>query len=170
MNYKLLHHLQERVSLTNLEKELIESYVSTVMLKKKEHLLREGNLCKEMYFVESGLLRLYCTKGNGMEQTTQFVEKNLWVTDYAAFYGQAESSYSIQALENTVVNRINRNDYNLLQKAIPKFGNYFSIVFQRTCATFKREINIYSQILVNLFIITFVKIYQILFSEFRNIC
>lgn len=137
MKQNIFLHIEQSIYLTDAEQALVNEHLSTIILKKKEHLLEEGNICKDIYFVESGLLRLYCTKENGAEQTTQFGLENRWITDYAAFYKQSATSFSIQALEHSVVNSINRDDYYRLLKDIPILSYYFSFIFQKACASFQ---------------------------------
>ncbi|MFD0992554.1 Crp/Fnr family transcriptional regulator [Tenacibaculum geojense] len=71
--------------------------------KKKDIILNEGDICRDVLFVEKGLLRIYFTDINGDEKTFHFALENTFATDYESFLRKASSNYSIQALEDTTV-------------------------------------------------------------------
>ena len=78
-------------------------------LKKKEILLHADTICKNIYFVNSGLLRIYFTDNNGRESSFHFVPEHDFATDYESFLQQTPSKYFIQALEDTQVVIISNN-------------------------------------------------------------
>lgn len=137
MNYQIFTHIQKTVSLTKVEQEIIESQLNRIIVKKKGHFLEEGKICKSIFFVESGLVRMYCVTEKGHEQTTQFGIQNWWLTDYAAFHTQKASNFSMQALEASVIFSIDHNNYKALLEKVPKLQGYFNLIFQRTCAAFQ---------------------------------
>lgn len=71
--------------------------------KKKEILLHADTICKNIYFVNSGLLRMYFTDNNGRESSFHFVPEHDFATDYESFLQHTPSKYYIQALEDTQV-------------------------------------------------------------------
>ncbi|WP_316931366.1 hypothetical protein [Chryseobacterium sp. P1-3] len=46
-------------------------------MKKKQNLMLEGEICKNMYFVVEGCLRKYFINERGVEHTTQFAIEKL---------------------------------------------------------------------------------------------
>jgi CRP-like cAMP-binding protein len=52
-------HILEKVSLTYKEKELLKTYFTFAKLRKKQFLLKEGEVCNYLSFVEKGLLKSY---------------------------------------------------------------------------------------------------------------
>lgn len=71
--------------------------------KKQEHLLFPNEVCKYIYFVNAGLLRLYFADADANEHTFHFSLENSFAADYESFLSNTPSSYGIQALENTQV-------------------------------------------------------------------
>jgi CRP-like cAMP-binding protein len=82
---------------------LYSSMLGTKEFKKKDILLREGSACREVFFVNSGLLRVFFVDNEGEEKTFHFAPENTFATDYKSFLKEVPSNYSIQALEDTQV-------------------------------------------------------------------
>ena len=68
------------------------NYSSMFKIKKKEIILHEGNICKDVFFINKG-----------EEKTFHFAIENTFATDYKSFLKRIPSSYSMQALEDTQV-------------------------------------------------------------------
>lgn len=69
--------------------------------KKNEIVLNLGEVCRDIFFVNNGLLRVYFADKNGKEHTFHFTQENNFVTDYESFLKGTKSNYSIQAIEDT---------------------------------------------------------------------
>ncbi|MEN8120404.1 MAG: Crp/Fnr family transcriptional regulator [Bacteroidota bacterium] len=72
-------------------------------IKKKERILNEGSICRDVFFVDRGLLRIYFTDNKGEEKNFHFALENTFATDYESFLKNIPSNYSIQALEDTTL-------------------------------------------------------------------
>ncbi|HEV2479704.1 MAG TPA: Crp/Fnr family transcriptional regulator [Puia sp.] len=69
--------------------------------KKGAHLLARGEICRNIIFIESGLVRYYVDK-DGEDQTNYFNKEGEFVCVYTSFLPQHPSGISIQALEDCV--------------------------------------------------------------------
>ncbi len=77
-------------------------------------LLPEGKICRHLYFLESGLLRFAFLK-DGNEVTKFFTESPYVFTSQQSFSQQRPALEGIQAIEDSVVWRMQRDDaYRLL--------------------------------------------------------
>ncbi len=108
-------------------------------LKKKERLIREGETCSFIGFLESGVLRSFILK-DGDEFNVDFYLPGSVVSSYTSFLMQVPSVGYIEALGNAVVHTLSLNDYNQLLKsntAYYKLGKFISdTLFIKKC---KRE-------------------------------
>ncbi|TXD51980.1 MULTISPECIES: Crp/Fnr family transcriptional regulator [unclassified Polaribacter] len=91
------------IEISNEEWVNYSSMFKTKEIKKKEIILQEGNICKDVFFINKGVLRFYFVDNNGEEKTFHFAIENTFATDYKSFLKQIPSNYSIQALEDTQV-------------------------------------------------------------------
>lgn len=102
--------IQQYLNLNLLEWKLVESKLQIKIIKKGETILHQGDVCHNLYFINSGLARGYIIDENGKDFTWSiyFNDKNahmtnLFVTDYESFLHQKGSRIHIEALEETEV-------------------------------------------------------------------
>jgi len=127
-------HIRRYVDLTQSDVEIVESYFKPLELKRREHLISEGQVCTSNFFVEKGCIRMYYVNEKLIEQTTQFALETWWLSDYFSFAKQLSSQYFIQAVEKSTVLAI---DYQLQDKLfieVPQMERYFRIIMQRALA------------------------------------
>ncbi|MDJ1472347.1 Crp/Fnr family transcriptional regulator [Cytophagaceae bacterium DM2B3-1] len=134
MDHLLLCHITKNVALSVEESEKILSYFNYHEYGKKEHLVLEGQPCKQLYFVIKGSLRMYFTDEKGMEQTIQFAIENWWMTDLMAFQRGGLSEFSIQTIEKTQIMQIQQETLEKLLLEVPQLERYFKNIYQRAYA------------------------------------
>lgn len=77
--------------------------------KKKDIILKEGEVDDYLTFIEDGAARLFFVKQN-KELTTRFVFKYQYLTSYDSFLQRSPSRCTVQALTDMVVWRIHYDD------------------------------------------------------------
>ncbi|MBP1224648.1 Crp/Fnr family transcriptional regulator [Flavobacterium sp. 1355] len=133
MMYKsLFDHIEKFVTLESSEIDILESCLSTFTIKKKEHVLQEGQVCNTLYFIIKGCMRQYIINSKGTEQTLQFGIENWWITDYLSYHNHTPSHFYIQAVENSEVIAIEKSSLETILLQIPKLERYFRIVSQKS--------------------------------------
>ncbi|OXA77362.1 cAMP-binding domain of CRP or a regulatory subunit of cAMP-dependent protein kinases [Flavobacterium aquidurense] len=140
MRTALLQHIQKFISLEPSEIDIIESCISLSKIKKKEHILKEGQVCNTMYFIVNGCIRQYIINSKGAEQTLQFGIENWWITDQLSYHNHIPSHFYIQAVENTEVIAIEKPILESLLVEIPKLERYFRIVSQKSFGAMQMRI------------------------------
>ncbi|MBZ4043304.1 Crp/Fnr family transcriptional regulator [Flavobacterium hibisci] len=128
----LLNHIEKFVILNSDEIDILESSLILSKVKKKEHLLQEGQICSTMYFVTKGCMRQYIINPKGTEQTLQFAIENWWITDYLSYHNNSPSHFYIQTVENCEIIALEKNILESLIIQIPKLERYFRIVSQKS--------------------------------------
>lgn len=102
--FKNIHQvISSHIQVSDEEWAYYSSLLEVKVFKKKTMLLSEGTICKEVFFVNSGLLRIYFVDNNGEEKTFHFALEKTFATDYKSFLKGIPSNYSIQAMEDTEV-------------------------------------------------------------------
>jgi CRP-like cAMP-binding protein len=91
----------------------IDSIIRFKTIKRKELLLREGQVCKYIFFVEKGLLRSYYYDEES-EITTWFMKENDFVISVKSFFLQEKSVEFIQAIEDCSLYYISYEELNKL--------------------------------------------------------
>jgi CRP/FNR family transcriptional regulator, anaerobic regulatory protein len=84
--------------LTDDDCNLFEPLLKKTVIENKQIILSEGQVCREMGFINYGAFRLYYLS-DGKEINTHFCFENEFVMDYDSFLAQKPSRYYIQAIE-----------------------------------------------------------------------
>jgi len=130
----LLVHIRKFVSLSEEEEEILSPYLKEKSLKKKDYLLKEGQICMANHFVAKGCLRMFYITEEGNEQMIQFAIDNWWMTDYMSFDSQKPSQFNIQAVENSEIIFLEKKTLEELFTRLPKLERYFRIIVQKAYA------------------------------------
>jgi CRP-like cAMP-binding protein len=101
--------LSSIIEIDDNEWEYFSKKLEVKEFKKKELLLHADGICRDVYFVNSGLIRIFFTDKNGRESTFHFAQEYDLATDYESFLQHTPSKYYIQALEDTQVVIISHN-------------------------------------------------------------
>lgn len=141
MSNAILNHIQKFVPLEDSEIDLLESSLTISQIKKKDHVLQEGEICNTMYFVVKGCMRQYIINSRGSEQTLQFGIENWWITDYLSYHNHTPSLFYLQAVETSDVIAIEKSVLESLLIQIPKLEKYFRIIAQRAFGAAQMRIN-----------------------------
>ncbi|WP_289057051.1 Crp/Fnr family transcriptional regulator [uncultured Flavobacterium sp.] len=136
----LFDHIEKFITLEPSEIDKLESYLEISNIKKKAHILTEGQICNTMYFVVKGCMRQYIINPKGTEQTLQFAIENWWITDYLSYHNHIPSSFYLQAVENSEVIAIDKNLLEALLLEIPNLERYFRIVTQKSFGAMQMRI------------------------------
>lgn len=131
-----------------LEDEAFEHFYQLLdirRLKRKEFLLREGEVCKEAYFVVQGLIR-YFHVVDGEEITGQFFFEDAWYSDYESFLTGAPSEQYIQALEKTEVAALSKFNLNRLFQELPQFERFGRIMAEQAFIGLRRRMESYAHL------------------------
>jgi len=127
-------HINNYVPLNEGDMAIISQYTKPVTVGKKEFLLKEGQLCRNNYFVEKGCLRMFFIDQKGTEQITQFAIENWWLSDYMSFTLQKPSQFCIQTIEASALIAIDHLAQEQLLQQLPKLERYFRLILQRAYA------------------------------------
>jgi CRP-like cAMP-binding protein len=131
----LFSHIQNKVDVTHEQKCELQSFFNLKKLRKKQYLLQEGDVCKHLSFVSKGLLKSYFLDEKGSEHINMFAFEGWWISDFNSFINQDKAVLSIDAIEDTELLMINREDYENLMIKIPVMDRYFRILYQNSLIT-----------------------------------
>lgn len=131
----LISHIQEKVAITTAEIELLKSFFSQKKLNKKEYLLQEGQICKDLTFVSKGILKSYILDDKGNERINLFAFEGWWISDFNSFLNEEKAYLSIDAIEESELLTISRENYEALTLKIPIMDRYFRILYQNSLVT-----------------------------------
>lgn len=120
---KLKKMLIEKVPLNDQELELIDIYFEEITIKKKIFLLQDNKVCDFIAFIASGAIRHYHVK-DGVEKTCDISFKDSWVTDFQSFTYDIVGKMNLQAMEETTVYLIRKQNLYNLYKECSKYETF----------------------------------------------
>jgi CRP-like cAMP-binding protein len=111
-----------------------------IKIKKGKHLLKPGNDCNYLAFIQKGLFRVYYHDIKGKEITTWFSSTEMVITDLLGLYTTGKAQFYVEALEDSLLYKITKNDLEELYEKFPvyqQFGRKFAeealtMLMQRT--------------------------------------
>ncbi|PBQ34611.1 hypothetical protein CNR22_23480 [Sphingobacteriaceae bacterium] len=135
MDYQLLlQSVSKHISLTKNEEESFTALFQEKKLKKKQFLVHENEFNKFTAFVTKGCLRSYSVDRNGFEHIIQFAPPGWWIADMASVISNQPGKLNIDALEETTMLILTREDQLQLFEKIPKFERFFRIITENSIA------------------------------------
>lgn len=140
MSDLLLANIAKHISLNDKEKQLFLSYLSTKKIRKRQYLVQEGEQSKYSAFVLSGCLRSYFIDANGFEHILQFAIEDWWIADMMSITTQKPGNLAIDALEDSEVLLLSRENQIKLFDECPKFERYFRIITENGMVSFQRRV------------------------------
>ena len=120
---RLKTYCRNTVPLTDEELKLIDKYFEVKDLKKKDFLLKDGKICNFIGFIADGAIRHFHVK-DGVEKTCDISFEISWVTDYQSFTQSTSCIMNLQAMENTVVFVISKENLYKLYTECNKFETF----------------------------------------------
>jgi CRP-like cAMP-binding protein len=93
-------------SITHLPEEEWDHFLSIVSVRyasKCDYLLKQGDVCRHIYYMLSGGVRVFYETDSGKEVISNFLFENNVVTSYASFFTRTPSLESIRVIENAEI-------------------------------------------------------------------
>ena len=126
----ILANVAKHISLTDDEKGYFISFLTQTEVSKKKNILKEGQICKTINFVHSGMLRAFYVDKDGKESTIMFAVADWWITDMYCFINQLPAMLNIETINTSIILQLQKSDLEKLYSKIPKFEKFFRILMQ----------------------------------------
>lgn len=137
----ILDNINRHIQLDKTETDFFLSLLQTIKLKRKEFLLKQGDICRTENFIIKGCLRTYTIDDNGFEHIVMFGIEDWWVGDLFSFLTTSPSTYFIDALEDTEILQISKVNLDKLFERVPKFERFFRLILQNAFIAQQQRIN-----------------------------
>ncbi|MGN6477005.1 MAG: Crp/Fnr family transcriptional regulator [Flavipsychrobacter sp.] len=84
----------------------------------KTILLREGEVARKLFFIESGCMRIWFND-DGRDITMQFFFEGSCVASYESLRTGQPGLYTLETLEPCIVHEIDKDDFDRMEKEVP---------------------------------------------------
>ena len=126
----ILSNINRHISLNKEETDYFISLLEFKRLVKKDCLLKEGQNCKTISYVHSGALRAFHQNKEGKESTIMFAAADWWITDMYCFINQKPAMMYIEAIEDSCIFQLTKENFDQLLRSVTKFEKFFRILMQ----------------------------------------
>lgn len=136
----LIDYFNQRIPLNAEERLLVTELFKPRLYRKKQYVLQAGDHCTHFNFVVRGCLRMYKVDEKGHTHIIQFAAENWWINDIGSFHKKQPSELNIDALEDTMLLQITREDLVTLYTNAPKFDRIFRVLLENSFITLQNRL------------------------------
>jgi len=137
----IIKNISQHIQLDDGEADYFLSLLQPRTIKRKEYLLRPNEVCKYESFITKGCLRTYTIDNTGLEHIVMFAVEEWWTGDLYSFLTQTPGNFIIDALEDTDLLQISKDDLEKLYECVPKFERFFRLILQNAFVAQQQRIN-----------------------------
>lgn len=136
----ILNNISGYIQLSETEKQIFVSMLKPMTLKRKQMLLKTGEICRYSSFVIQGCLRGYSIDENGDEHVLNFAPQNWWIADMYSLIIQKPGVLNIEALEDTQILTLSKIHQEELYVKVPVFERFFRIITENSLVSYQQRL------------------------------
>lgn len=140
---KLIENIKKVVPIDSATESAIIEKVKTEKLSKGKILLKENNICRKMWFIESGTIRQYMII-EGIDVTKWFYVDSQWATSHFSYFEQKPAYDFLEVYEDSIVHSISFDDEKELL-LYPQYQKYQIILLRHYLASLNYFMRNYKQ-------------------------
>ena len=111
---ELSEYLRNISKLSDSFEEDLKNLFEPKEFSKGDHLFKQGELCRHLYFINKGLVRVYYYSGSGKEITAWFSAEKSLVTAIDSFYYHKPTRDYCEVLEDSVIYPISFSEFEII--------------------------------------------------------
>lgn len=136
----LIEYFNRLIPLDEKEIAFISKIFKERIIKKRQFILQEGEVCKYSTFVVEGCFKMCLVDHTGKEHNLQFATENWWVGDIGSFHTETPTKLNIEALENSIILQVKKEDQWKLFTDYPKFNQIFRVLAENAMVSLQRRV------------------------------
>lgn len=136
----IINYFTKLLPLDSEEMDAVKTAFIERKIKRRQFILQEGDVCKLNTFIVEGCFRMYFVDEKGKEHNIQFAVENWWIGDIGSFHSEEPSKLYIEAIENSIILQIKKQDQLDLFVNHPKFNQIFRVFTENALVAFQRRV------------------------------
>lgn len=140
MYEQLFESVHEIVTLTDDEWELCKNYFRPKRMLKRQFLLQEEDVCRELAFVEKGALYSYTVDSKGNQHVIRFAFEGWWMANLHSFFTGKPTRLNIEVLEECELLMLDRDNHEKLLDEVPAYERYHRIIVQNAYVAIQQRV------------------------------
>lgn len=137
----LREHIIKRIGkqLSDLDKVL--SQFALIQTSKNQLILREGEICRNVYFVSKGCLQVYVHDKDFNETTRDIVIEDNWCSELLSFSKSIPAVENIRCVEECELYAIDRHSFQQMVETVPAFDKVYKQILEASYTNSVYRIN-----------------------------
>lgn len=127
--------------LSSFDQGLIRGAFKFKKVRRRQFLVREGDICKYICFVISGALRIYSVNERGQEAVVAFALEENWMSDWESVVTQHPSRYYIDAVDHSEILQVSPAELHVLEARIPAIAEFLRLEQRLVAVTTQKRIH-----------------------------
>jgi len=112
-------------------KESLKTCISAKKVSKGDLVLKHNEVCRHIYYVHKGLVRIFYYK-NGKDITEWFADEKQFFFSIGSYFGQWPSKLIIEAIEDCVIIQLSKEGQDRLRKTNLEISNLIIAFYTRS--------------------------------------
>jgi CRP-like cAMP-binding protein len=137
---QLFESVHEIVTLTDDEWELCKNSFRPKRMLKRQFLLQEGDVCRDLAFVEKGALYSYTVDSKGNQHVIRFAFEGWWMANLHSFFTGKPTRLNIEVLEECELLMLDRDNHEKLLDEVPAYERYHRIIVQNAYVAIQQRV------------------------------
>lgn len=141
MNIKpLVKHFANYSPLNEQEIDELKARLTERIVRRRQFILQEGEVCKHYTFVVEGCFKMYKVDKKGEEHNLQFAVEDGWIADIGSFHSEKPSELHIEALEQSTILQIAKPDLIYFYTNFPEFDRNFRVLVENAFIKLQKRV------------------------------
>lgn len=133
-------NISQIIQLTAAEKNRIDQLFKLISIKKGDLWIKEGKICDQVAFVQSGKLRVFYSDESGNEITCYFITPESFISSFTSFLTGTPTHENISAIEDSELMVISKKEVEVLSEEFPKIHIWRRVIAENLFITMERRI------------------------------
>lgn len=116
------------VPMSDEEYNLMLPIIERREVLKDTDLLQQGEICRHIYFIESGFFRMFYVDYKGNEINCRFAKPDDFLVDFASFITQRTAQYYCRAMEDSKVIALEYEQVENLYHSSPNWSKFGRLI------------------------------------------
>lgn len=137
----LRNHISSRLGEDIDNLEIVLSKFKHITAKRNEELLRQGDVCKYVYFIAKGSVQVYVHDKELNETTRDIVIEDNWCSELLSFGSGNPANENIRSVEPCELFAIDRQNFQEMMQTVPQFDKVYKQILEASYANSVYRIN-----------------------------
>jgi CRP-like cAMP-binding protein len=115
--------------------QILKSCFILEKINKGDCVLREGQICKKIYYINSGCFKAYYI-ADGKENVLEFFIEDDWFVELSSFINEIPSPFYIEAIENSEIYYLSKEKFEVLRDNNHNWERFYCRLLEKHISRF----------------------------------